>query len=113
MTSRESEVRALLALSPEEIQQRAGERLIVSENLDALHRKFAADIAREIEQQNTDKQQTRLILPVGPTGQYPYLIEILKERGISLKNCWFFFMDEYCDAEGKVLPVSRFRSAVA
>ncbi len=107
MANRKGEVQALLALSPKEIQRRAGERLVVCETLDQLHKTFAGDIAGEIESQNAAKQQTRLILPVGPTGQYPYLIDILKERGISLKNCWFFFMDEYCDAEGKVFPVSH------
>ncbi len=81
--------------------------LVVCADLDALHRKFAADIAEEIETRNASKQPTRLILPVGPTGQYPYLIKFLQERGISLRNCWFFFMDEYCDAEGKSLPPSH------
>ncbi len=107
MPDRKREIRELLSLSPEEVQRRAGDRLVVCEDLDALHKNFAVNIAGEIESQNAVNQQSRLILPVGPTGQYPYLIEILKERGISLKSCWFFFMDDYCDAEGKVLPISH------
>ncbi|MFX1337624.1 MAG: 6-phosphogluconolactonase, partial [Promethearchaeota archaeon] len=60
---------------------------------------------------------TRLILPIGPTGQYPILVNIINEKNISLENCWLFFMDEYCNEEGKVLsethPLSFKRAAKA
>jgi len=104
MSNRKEEVRSLLRLTPEEVIEKAGDKLIVCNNLDELHRRFAEDIVTEIIGNNTKNLSIRLILPIGPTGQYPILVKIIKEKNISLENCWFFFMDEYCDEEGKVLP---------
>lgn len=100
---RKTEIRRLLKLSPEEVRAKAGQRLVVCEDLDALHRRFAEDIAGEICENNSKNEQTRLILPVGPTGQYPVLAEIINRKKISLSNCWFFFMDENCGEDGKAL----------
>jgi glucosamine-6-phosphate deaminase len=95
--NRKTEIRALLRLTPQEVQTRAGERLVVCADLDALHEHMARDIALTIQAHNDNHQPTRLILPVGPTGQYPILADIINHEGISLKQCWFYFMDEYCD----------------
>lgn len=100
--SRKEEVRSLLSMSADDVIRKAGERLIVCENLDALHRRFAEDIASEIRGAQNG-EPLRLILPVGPTGQYPYLTEILNRDGLSLSNCRIFFMDEYADEEGRAV----------
>ena len=104
MTNRKEEVRSLIRLTPEEVIEKARNKLIVCNNLNDLHQRFAEDIVTEIIVNNTKNLSTRLILPIGPIGQYPILVKIIKEKNISLENCWFFFMDEYCDEEGKVLP---------
>ena len=104
MTNRKEEVRSLIRLTPEEVIEKAGNKLIVCNNLNDLHQRFAEDIVTEIIVKNTKNLSTRLILPIGPTWQYPILVKIIKEKNISLENCWIFFMDEYCDEEGKVLP---------
>ncbi len=112
---RQAEVRRLLSLTPEEVRQRAAQHLIVCPNLDALHRQIAEDIAAEIEAANAQGTPLRLILPVGPTGGYPYLVKLIVERQLSLADCWLFFMDEYCDADGSVLPPAHplsFRGAI-
>lgn len=36
-----------------------------------------------------------MIVPVGPTGQYPILAELVNRLGVSLKHVHFFNMDEY------------------
>ena len=36
-----------------------------------------------------------MIVPVGPTGQYPILAELVNRLGISLRHVHFFNMDEY------------------
>jgi len=100
---RKTEIRQLLKLSPEEVRSKAGNHLVVCEDLDALHRRFAEDIASEIEENNSRNEPTRLILPVGPTGQYPILAEMVNDRKMSLANCWFFFMDENCDEDGRAV----------
>lgn len=97
---RKTEVRSLLRLYPQEVEKRAGERLIICETIDMLHKMMAEDIASEIKQNNKAGKQTRLILPVGPFGQYPLLAEIINTEKIYLSNCRFFFMDEYSDENG-------------
>ena len=101
--TRQQEVRRLMELSPAAMRRRAQGRLLILPDLDALHRHFAETIADEIRVNNSRGRHTRLILPVGPVGQYPILAEMINDRGISLKNCWFFMMDEHCDDNGRVL----------
>jgi len=101
---RQAEVRHLLSLSPDEVRRRAAERLIVCADVDALHRRMAEDLAAEIAAANAQDASLRLILPVGPIGGYPYLVELIAARRLSLARCWLFFMDEYCDADGNLLP---------
>jgi glucosamine-6-phosphate deaminase len=100
---RKTEIRKLLRLSPGQVQARAGHHLVVCDGLEALHRRFAEDIAMEIRANNSKNKKTRLILPVGPTGQYPILAEMINSEKISLSECWFFFMDENCGEDGKAL----------
>jgi glucosamine-6-phosphate deaminase len=102
--TRKNEVRELLRLSPAELRQRAGDRLIVLPDVDALHRHFAEAIAAEIQANNAVGRPTRLILPVGPVGQYPLLAELINRAPVGLANCWFFMMDEQCDDQGIALP---------
>jgi len=102
---RKSEIRQLMAFSPEEVREKAGDRLIVLPDIDALHRRMAEDIADEIAA--ADGASLRLILPVGPTGYFPLLPHLIESRGLSLANCWLFFMDEYCGEDGKAVPASH------
>ena len=104
---RSEEIRSLLALSPEELLEKASGRLMILDTLDDLHRHFAESIAEKIQGNNRKETPTRLILPVGPTGGYPYLAEMIHRDGISLGNCYFFFMDEYCDDSGYAIPPSH------
>ncbi len=107
MTNRKEEVRELIQLTTEQVMERAGDHLIVCENLDELHKHFALSIASEIRNNNAKNAPTRLILPVGPIGQYPILAKIINEEHLSLKYTWIFFMDEYCDEYGKAITVDH------
>lgn len=104
---RKQEVRALLALSPDEVIGRAGSHLVVCDTIDDLHECFARDIAEEIRDNNKADRATRLIVPVGPTGQYPILARMVNEEKIDLSTTWFFFMDEYCDGDGRALSTDH------
>ena len=97
------EIRELLSLSVEQLCERAGDRLVVVPNLAALHQHFAQAMFDEIKQNNERGQPTRLILAVGPRGQYPRLRDMINEQELSLEHCHFFFMDEYCDWAGKAI----------
>ena len=107
MKHRAEEIRQLNRLSPQQVIDAAGDHLVVCDNIDELHRRLAESIYDEIQCNNEAGQSTRLILPVGPTGQYPILAQLLRESGTSLANCHFFFMDEYCGNDGKALPVNH------
>lgn len=102
--NRREEVRRLLRMSTEEMVAKAEGKLVIVDDLDALHQHFAESIAKEIMKNNKAGRPTKLILPVGPTGQYPILKDMINKQGISLKNCFFFFMDEYCDDNGYAIP---------
>lgn len=102
--TRQEEIRKLLKMSPAQMQKKAGERLVICPDIDSLHQHFAESIAAEIKANNTKGRRTKLILPVGPVGQYPILAEMINVQRISLKQCWFFMMDEQCDDNGIVLP---------
>jgi len=102
--NRSDEIRKLLRLSPAEIKRRAGKRLVVAKDLYALHRHFADSLADEIIANHRQGRASKLILPVGPVGQYPIFAERINRERISLRDCWFFMMDEQCDDNGMVLP---------
>lgn len=105
--NRSDEIRALLALSPEEMTARAGDRLLILDTLDELHRHFAESVAAEIRSNSATGEATSLILPVGPTGGYPYLAETVNREKLPLGSCHFFFMDEYCDDGGHAVSASH------
>jgi glucosamine-6-phosphate deaminase len=59
-----------------------------------------------IEKNNEAGKQTVIICPVGPTGHYSYFTEAVNKKGVDLKNCWFFNMDEYLDENGHYISES-------
>lgn len=70
-------------------------------DLPALFRHFCDVILAEIIENNRQDRPTRLILPVGPVGQYPLLAERTLREQISWRNVHVFLMDEYCDWQGR------------
>jgi len=105
--NRGKEIHELLKLSPEQMLEKAKGKLEILPDLDELHKHFARDIADTIIQNNKNNKPTVLIIPFGPVPQYPLLVDIVNEENISLKNCKFFFMDENCDMNGRVIPVDH------
>jgi len=101
--TRQQEVRKLLKMSRKQMLDRAGGHLVILKDIDSLHQQFAEAIADEIKANNAKGRSTKLILPVGPVGQYPILADMVNAQRISLKNCWFFMMDEHCDDSGIAL----------
>jgi glucosamine-6-phosphate deaminase len=76
-------------------------------DLSTLFFHFARSIADEIKTNNAIGKPTRLILPVGPVAQYPVLVDITNREHISWKNVHTFNMDEYCDWQGRAVPVDH------
>lgn len=114
--SRAEEIRALNRLTPEELVERADGRLTVLESLDDLHAHFAESIASVVRRNNDAGSPTVLIVPYGPTGQYPLLRDIINRDRISLAQSTLFFMDEYADASGRAVAANHptsFRGGIA
>ncbi len=105
--NRADEIRLLNRQTAEELKTRAGGHLVVLENLDALHIHLATSIADVVRSNNQASRATTLILPYGPTGQYPLLRDIVNRERLSLRQTTLFFMDEYADASGRVVPVAH------
>ena len=69
--------------------------------------KIAQEMADAISENNAAGKTTVFICPVGPVGQYPYFVELVNERRISLKNCWFINMDEYLGDDMRWVPMDH------
>ena len=93
-----------LTFPTDEMPRRSKIPLEILPDLDALYEHFARSIADEIKSNNQKGQPTRLILPVGPVGQYPILAQICNHERISWKDTFTFNMDEYCDWQGRIVP---------
>ena len=75
--------------------------LTILPDLPTLFSHFARSILDEIAANNAAQRPTRLILPVGPVGQYPLLAEMSVRQKISWRTVHVFLMDEYCDWQGR------------
>ena len=56
---------------------------------------MAMTMLEEIIAHNEKGEKTVMIVPVGPTNQYPILADMVNRLNVSLKNVHFFNMDEY------------------
>lgn len=65
---------------------------------------MAREMVEAIEENNARGRRTVFIVPVGPVGQYPIFVRLVNERRVSLKDCWFFNMDEYLLDERTKIP---------
>lgn len=67
----------------------------------AVFQQMAEQMVDMIEENNRQGKNTVLICPVGPVGQYPYFVDMVNEKDLSLKDVWFINMDEYLDDDKK------------
>lgn len=64
----------------------------------------------EIVKNNAAGRKTVMIVPVGPTDQYPILAKMVNTLRVSLKNVYFFNMDEYMLSPTEMIDKSHFMS---
>lgn len=93
-----------LNVSTSELEVYSKVKLKILKDQVSLFQDFARTIADEIRTNNEANKATRLILPVGPVGQYPLLVQICNRERISWHNTHTFNMDEYCDWQGRWIP---------
>ncbi|MDD6056749.1 MAG: glucosamine-6-phosphate isomerase [Clostridiales bacterium] len=90
--------------SKEELLKAPKIPVIVMQDNAAVFRSMAEEMIEEIERKEKHRENTVFICPVGPVGQYPYFVDMVNERNISLKNVWFIHMDEYLTDDKKWIP---------
>ncbi|MBI3682103.1 MAG: 6-phosphogluconolactonase [Acidobacteria bacterium] len=94
----------LMRLPLDELARRSRLRFRLVDDIPALLADLARAIADEIQTANREGRPVRLILPVGPVGQYPMLVEITNRERLSWRSAWIFQMDEFLDWQGRPLP---------
>ncbi len=82
-------------------------RLFCKQDNAEVFQEMAEQMVSEIEAHNAKGEKTVFICPVGPVGQYPYFVDIVNEKNISLKNVWFINMDEYLDDDKQWVSVDH------
>jgi len=97
------ETRSLLALSVDELLLRSKGHLVVKPTLDELYEYLAEKMVAEFEKSARKGEPVGFIMPVGPVQPYRLMAQKINQKNISLKNCWFFFMDEYCDENDQLI----------
>lgn len=68
---------------------------------------MALTMLEEIIENNKKGKSTVMIVPVGPTQQYPILADMINRLGVSLKNVHFFNMDEYMVSADEVIDANH------
>ena len=101
---REMSKEEVYRLPPEELEERSGIPVKVLPDYEKLYDAVAEMMVQFI--QETGGKKVTMILPVGPTQQYPVFVKKVNERGINLKNLWTFNMDEFLDRNGRTIPES-------
>ncbi len=76
------------------------------EDSETVFNKMALEMVECIEENNKNNLPTVLIVPVGPVGQYPYFVDLVNKKQLSLKNCYFLNMDEYLDDNKQYIPIT-------
>ena len=69
-------------------------RLFCKKDNAEVFKEMAEQMVSEIEAHNAKGEKTVFICPVGPVGQYPYFVDMVNEKNISLKDVWFINIHE-------------------
>ena len=82
-------------------------QLCIVKDKEAATDHFARTMVQAIQANNQLNIPTRLIMPVGPTGQYRLFVEKCNELRLDLSHLHVFNMDEYVGDDGYNLPESH------
>lgn len=93
----------MMAMPPQDIAEWARVGVNIVKDQHSIYKNMARSMADNIINNNQKGSPTKMILPVGPTPQYPMLADILNAEQVDLSQWWIFFMDEYMDWEGRLI----------
>ena len=96
-------------IPPQELGDGAKIPLKVMESSEAVFSALALEMVHEIETNQAKGRHTVMIIPVGPVGHYPFFVQLVNARRLSLKDCAVINMDEYLTDDGEYIDKnSRF-----
>ncbi len=101
------ELTEMLTIPTDELSEHTDIKITVLADLNAFHKHLARQMADIVIANNKAGNPTSLILPVGPTAQYPEFAVIANAERIDCRNATTFNMDEYMDWQGKPIPESH------
>ncbi len=104
VTLTREDLKRLLELPIEEMGDWSPVKVVLLADMTAVCTAMARSMVDMVAQNNRLGRPTSLILPVGPTAQYPIAAELSNQEGVSWANVWTFNMDEYLDWEGRPIP---------
>jgi glucosamine-6-phosphate deaminase len=96
-----------LSIPPDQLASRAGLPFVLAATRHEVHEMFAADLFEEISGARSAAREVSLIVPLGPTGQYPILARKVNEARLALDHVAFFGMDEWLDWQARPLPLDH------
>ena len=105
--NRSNEIRRLFHLTVDELVRKSKGHLVVKNSIEKLYEYLADEMVKEFRKSVKKSGPMAFIMPVGPTQPYKLMAEKINAGRISLKNCRFFFMDEYCDGNDRLIPASH------
>lgn len=77
--------------------------IIILPGIDTIMHAMAESMVKEIEENNEKGKLTLFIIPVGPVKQYPYFVQLVNQKRLSLKRVTFINMDEYMESPAKLI----------
>lgn len=107
MTLQSAQLDEWFSIPPEDLARRAAVPFVLCESRAEVHRHFADELFAELATARREGQRISLIMPLGPTGQYPLLAQRINEAALSLDHVTFFGMDEWLDWQARPLPLSH------
>lgn len=94
----------MLKIPAEELQNHTSIPIRILADTGSLYGHLARIMADLIIANNKAGKRTTMILPVGPTRQYPFFAEIVNKESIDCRDLHTFNMDEYLDWQGRPIP---------
>lgn len=100
-------LREWLSVGADDLVDRARVPFTLTETREELHRVFADELFDDLSTARREGRPLSLIVPVGPSGQYPLLASRINDERLSLDHVTFFGMDEFLDWQARPVPIEH------
>ncbi len=93
---------SISTIDKEQLGEGTGARVVILPTLRRLYDAFERHFIQLLADRSREGRPAVVVFPVGPI-QFRRLAETLNRRGIDCQHLRVFTMDEYCDAEGRMV----------